>query len=416
MAEPADHAAAPRRARRRSRPSHAIRNDALMQARALEVLSAIGWDALSINRVAKASGLTSGPVLNRYPDKGALALDLWQREGLPALTDALEACLTAALSPEPSARSEAVFTEAMRRFVQPSMQISAGVELALGCRFDPVLGPQVTDALSAWLADRCLPDRHGREETGASQAAAIIVWAMGLVMFANRPWIDEMDITPALSRAFQALQRPAPIRPVPVRDAAYLRASPFDTGDPRLDEIMDAVLETVARVGYQRTRLRDVAQAGGMSEGFLFSRFPTKLDLFLAVTESYYAQAYQDSLAYQQAVADEHGQAIAEAAMWREYLNPAIADRQSLGVETDRLSRYDQRMQDFTFDQDSTVLQAQLAGTDPMHRPRQIGYVHLDFATGHGLAIVGLLLPKAWDLPFNVVTEPYLQALPEGPP
>lgn len=385
-----------------------------MQARALEVLGSIGWDALSINRVAKASGLTSGPVLKRYPDKGALGLDLWQREGFPALTDALAACLTAALSPDPAARSETSFAEAMHRFVQPSMEISGGVELALGARFDPVLAPLITDALSAWLAERCLPGQGGRDETGASQAVAIVVWAMGLAMFANRPWVPEMDITPALGLAFRALQQPTPVRPVPERDATYLRASPFDTGDPRLDEIMDAVLETVARVGYQRTLLREVARVGGMSEGFLFSRFPSKLDLFLAVTESYYAQAYEDSLAYQQAVADEHGQAVAEAAMWREYLHPQVGDRRSLGVETDRLSIYDQRMRDVTIRQEVLVMEAQLAGTDPAHRAGNVGRVHLDFATGHGLPIVGLLLPEAWNLPFTVVTEPYVQGLPDG--
>ena len=51
----------------------------------------------------------------------------------------------------------------------------------------------------------------------------------------------------------------------------------------------------------------------------------------------------------------------------------------------------------------------QLAGTPAADRAMRTGNVHLDFATGHGLPIVGLLLPEAWTLPFNTVTEPYVQ-------
>ena len=61
--------------------------------------------------------------------------------------------------------------------------------------------------------------------------------------------------------------------------------------------------------------------------------------------------------------------------------------------------------------QDLAVLDQQLAATPDTDRHTATGRIHLDFATGHGLPTVGLLLPEAWTLPFNTITEPYLQRL-----
>ena len=43
---------------RRIRPSHAVRNDVTLDNAIVAVIADKGWDELSVNKVAKAAGLT----------------------------------------------------------------------------------------------------------------------------------------------------------------------------------------------------------------------------------------------------------------------------------------------------------------------------------------------------------------------
>lgn len=52
-----------------------------------------------------------------------------------------------------------------------------------------------------------------------------------------------------------------------------------------LEKVLDASLETLETVGYNRMRTADVAKRSGMSEGTLFRYFPTKYDLTKAALE-----------------------------------------------------------------------------------------------------------------------------------
>ena len=183
--------------------------------------------------------------------------------------------------------------------------------------------------------------------------------------------------------------------------------SPFNTDDPRIDH----ALASIGTIGYHRTRLIDIATKTGVSEGFILIRFTTKLGLMRAVIDAGYAEGYQAFIDYQERIAAEHGPGIAEATAWRQYLDPNISDRQTLGMETDRLSLFNPAMRDTTFPQDLAVLDQQLATTPDTDPNTATGRIHLDFASGHGLPITALLLPEAWTLPFNTITEPYLQQL-----
>lgn len=282
------------------------------------------------------------------------------------------------------------------------------------------LTEKVAGPMSEWVRDYCpppepLPTDESRPKVdliGSVQAVAILTWALGLVIFADRPWVAEMDLDPALSRADHALAQPAPSRPLPDSTADYLRQSPFHTDDPRIDLALDHALASIATLGYQRTRLQDVARAAGVSEAFLLIRFKTKLGMLRAIVDPGYGAAYEAFSAFQQAVADEYGPGIAEAVAWREYLNPNIRDRQILGLETDRLAKHDAVMREITLAAEQQVVDARLAEVSASERAARTGDTHMDFATGHGLPIVGLLLPHAWTLPLNMVTEPYLVGHP----
>ena len=397
----------------RTRPKHAVRNDTRLRLAAVSVLSAAGWDNFSLNKVSQATGITRAALYNRYDSRAVLGIEAWERELFPALTEALQGALDAA-GQGPS------FARAMAIFAHPTAQVIAAVELLMASFVHVDLTEKVAGPMSDWVRDYCpLPEPLAPGESkpqvdpiGSVQAVAILTWALGLVVFADRPWVAEMDLDPALSRADHALAQPAPARPLPDSTAEYLRQSPFHTDDPRIDLALDHALASIATVGYQRTRLQDVAKAAGVSEAFLLIRFKTKLGLLRAIIDPAYAVAYEAFAAFQQSITDEYGPGIAEAVAWREYLNPHIRDRQILGLETDRLAKHDVTMREITLSTEQQVFAGRLANVSASERAARTGDTHMDFATGHGLPIVGLLLPHAWTLPLNMVTEPYVRGHP----
>ncbi|MCX6413499.1 MAG: TetR family transcriptional regulator [Actinobacteria bacterium] len=416
-------------ARGRRRPAHAVRNDAALREAAIALIADVGWDEFSLSKASGATGVAKSSVQKRYDGKAGLAAEAWERDLYPALTDAIGHALAtglppAAPAPEPGAPAPpgavpasggpsglepaADFIDAMTAFARPAPGIRAAVELVLASLVDPALTGPVLEPTRQWLRDHVTgtPD-----PVRAAQGTAILTWALGLTVFSTRPWTATMDLAPALAHAHRALAHPTAPVALPDAVAAHLYDSPFNTDDPRIDLALDNALASIGTIGYHRTRLVDIATKTGVSEGFILIRFTTKLGLMRAIIDAGYAEGYQAFIDYQERIAAEHGPGIAEATAWRQYLDPRISDRQTLGMETDRLSLFNPTMRDTTFPQDLAVLNQQLAGTPDTDRNTATGRIHLDFASGHGLPITALLLPEAWTLPFNTITEPYLQQL-----
>ena len=401
----------------RIRPSHAVRNDAALDAAMITVIAESGWDELSVNKVARAAGLTNGAVHARFADKGALGVHVWERHLRAPLVEALDTAITTGLaadasSPALTAQTLASFAAAMDAFIRPAAEVRAALEIVMGSQFDAVQRAAIFDPTAAWLLDRCQPPGGTPDPVRAAQATAIASWALGLIVFSNRPWVGALDPALAVARLHDALAHPTKAQPLPETTADYLRASPFDTGDPRVDMILLSALESIGTVGYQRTHVALTTQAAGVSESFAFTRYPTKLDLVIAVIEAGYEQAYDDIRAFRDSVAAVQGTGAAEAVTWREYLSPDVAGRRIVGIEGDRLSWYNTRMRSITFAADTAVLDGILAGFPEATWPEMTGHVHLEFAIGHGLPLIGALLPDSWQLPFDVVTVPHTASEP----
>ncbi len=393
----------------RIRPSHAVRNDASLSASIVDLIASGGWDALTISGVAANAGLTHGAVYDRHQNKSALGVDAWHDNLFRPLTDVLDEVLNAALGAQPNETADERFLPAMRVFVDPTTEMRAAIELVMGSQFDPVLRAAVFDGLAEWLGSRCLA--YDGDRSRAAGASSVVALALGFVLLSRRPWVDEMDIGPGLRRIFVALRNPSEARILPADTADFLRTSPFDTGDPRLDDVLDRTIASIGSVGYRQTRVADIAKASGVSEGFIFSRYKTKLDLFLAVIDFMHAQGYQRLGEFIERIAREVGPGAAEAVAWREYLSPGATTR-VVFLETQRLVSYNERMRAITDPVEQGLLESMVAGTPDIGRAEVIGHVHLEFASGHGLPLLGVLLPSAWELPYDVFTEPFVTSSP----
>lgn len=395
--------------RPRVRPTHAVRNDATLDAAILTVIADKGWDELSVNKVAKAASLTTGAVYARHDDKSALGIHSWERLLRDPFTEAIDAVISAGLAASGPAAEDPdatlpAFASAMEVFIHPSPEIRAALELVMGSQFDPEQRTAIFEPATTWLREQCQPS--GGDPARAAQATAAVIWSLGLVLVSNRPWADTMDPAPAIARIHGALAHPVAPTPLPTTSAAYLREPPFDTGDPRVDTILMRTMESVGTTGYQRTHIVTATDAAQVSESFAFTRYPTKLDLFLAVIKTGYAKAYDDIRAFRESVAADQGIGIAEAVTWREYLSPDVADRRIVSIETDRLTAYNTRMRETTVAAEQALLNDILTDVPKAQRRAITGHLHFDFASGHGLPLIGVLLPDSWQLPFDVVTVP----------
>ncbi|MBU6245398.1 MAG: TetR family transcriptional regulator [Actinomycetales bacterium] len=401
----------------RRRPAHAIRNDARIDSAIIAVIAESGWDDCSINRVAKHAGMSGRSLHARHPDLTAMGIHAWDTMLHDPLTDALDAAITAGLaadttSTQARAATLAAFAAAMEPLLHPSTEIRAGLELLLGSQFDPAQRAAILEPTTAWLRDRTQPPDVPPDPVRAAQATAIAIWALGLVIFANRPWVATMDPAPALARIHDALASPAAPAPMPGISTHHFQATPFHTGDPRVDTILTTASQSIGQVGYHRTHVRIATDAAGVSESFAFIRFPSKTDLLLAITDTAYRQGYEDFRAFTQGVAATHGPGIAEAVTWQAYLHPDTRPQRTTGIELNRLVNHNPRIRQHAHDTEAEILTSLLASAPQADLPQLTGHVHLEFASGHGLPIIGNLLPDAWTLPFDAITTPHTAASP----
>ena len=390
-----------------ARRSHALRNDALIRDAAIGLIADKGWDALTTSAVGPAAGLTHGAVYARFTDKRELGIALWDEVLGSEFQTRLDGVLAAGLDTD----GEDAFLTAMEGFVRPSPTLLAMLELLLAARDDAELGaavePDATELLRRW----CQPSRKVTSVDAARAATAIYI-ALGFALASQLPWLDKLDVEPAVRRLHRALQLPAEPTTLPPTTYAAAIESPFDTGNPRLDGLLEATIACVGKHGYEASTLTQICRRAKVSQGFVFSRYATKLDLFIAATEQMQPKGMEQTHAFVAEVAAEFGLAIAEAVTWREYQTPALATQRSIVLETLRLSRYDQRMRELLHPKQVAFLSRLVTGRRGAERAALLGEVHMDFALGHGIMIPCDLMPKLWQLPFDSVTAPLIATDP----
>lgn len=383
----------------RARPSHALRNDDAIRDAATAVIAANGWDATTIAGIADAADVTHGAVYGRHANKAELGAVLWRETLLPALRERLGEAIDAGMRSDDAER----FAVAMRPFVAPDDVTRAGLELILAAPFDRALGTPITRDTRRALAATSTPGVRVPPQD-AARALAVGLHALGYVLVDDSAFFDAADDRAALQALHAAIRRPAwPMELPPIR-ADYIDASPFDTGDPRVDGLLGATVRTVGEVGYDDASVARICRAAGVSQGFLFNRYPTKLDLFLAAIEMQRSAAMRDTDAFIAEIASTHGNGIAEAVAWREHQRPEFREQRTIVLESLRLARHDARMRDVIDGSLADVARPRLAGARGARRAALLGHMRRDYAVGIGLVIVGNVLPDAWKLPFDTVT------------
>jgi AcrR family transcriptional regulator len=392
--------------RRRPPTPSPIRNAAALQDAAIELIATIGWDEATTVRIGEASGLTYGAVYARYGDKSELGAELLEDVLLPLFCAELSGAIHAALDPAAAVD----FESALKRFVHPSRTLLAAIELVLAARFDPRLAEAVFPVLVPTIATHCRPgDVHDAIE--AAQGATTAIVAIGLALGSDRPWLAEADMRPALHRLHAAISAPAPPLSLPNVGAEHLDSWPFDSGDPRVDALLEATVQTVGELGYHAASVARICRNARVNQGFLFKRYRTKFDLFHAAATTSHTAGIENTETYLASLGEAQGIAAAEAIAWREYQRPGLAIKRSVALESQRLARYHQELAEGIHAPEAAVLAHRTRRLGKDRLAAAIGDVHLDVALGLGILVLPLLLPEAWSLPFSAITQPLVAGM-----
>jgi AcrR family transcriptional regulator len=392
MARPATH---PHR-----RPqARVLRNDVLVLDAAVAQLAERGWSAFSLKAVADRCHLSHQAVQDRYPDRLALAAGLYRARLGPALDAALADLLAAHGLADAFGDPLPPGGDPWATFQAPSAELIAAVEVAILAQFEELLRDAVMTTtaplLRAWR-------RAPGPPAAAAQRAYLVIRALGLILLAPLPGSDALDLAPLHADLRFALAHPAAPHDLPLLAVDALPALTFDTGHPLHDQLLAATLRHVATHGFHGASLADIVADVGVTKGFAFARYPTKLALFIDATRSQHAAAVARNVERQRSLARRLAGGIAEAAHLRETQRPELAFARALELEQLRLTWREAALQ-ASYRREVDELLATLAHLEPA---AAAATQHVGRAVGEGAVLHAFLDPEAWQESYEIVTIP----------
>ena len=387
-----------------------LRNDALILDAALDAAAQDGWPGLALTAVARRTGLSQRPVANRFADRSELAAAVWRERAAPVLLTALEHALsTAGLIPGEA--SAAGFQTAMAHLARPDKALLAALELLIMSGFDPTLAAEVQQGVAAEVLGWCTPQRGRPTRAQAARRAYLLIVALGLVAVARRPGSEQVDLTEEFDSLFTALQADANPQPLPKAYPQHLADDiPFNTGDPIHDALLTSVLRLVGTSGYDGATTARIARDAKVAEANIFLRHASKLDLFIDASARQHALGFPANAEFQQRLEEQHGEGITEAVMIREILRPEFSHQRAVYGEELRVSWHDEGLLHKQEEQFQAFVEQQSAANPDWHPTLSAARVHMGLATGYGAGLLGILVPEAGSLPFDVVTIPLLDS------
>jgi AcrR family transcriptional regulator len=258
-------------------------------ASALELLAANGVDGLALTKIAAHAGMSNGPLYGRYDSAEDVALELWEEQ----LRDHYKRLILefdTFASSEDSEPSEWLLQE----LDAPSALTAASIEIVCVARRFPLLVDSVRDEVDSLFQHICAehPDippaicslrltvPTGCIVTSRSVPKSRPSWKAILLRFRESA-LDPANLNQqGLTASPVSLSIPAP-----------------DTGDVGLDEFVSAVMEVVARVGFEKTTAHRVARAAGHSFSSAYTHVGTKDELMHMAIGQMMTQIWQTGTA-----------------------------------------------------------------------------------------------------------------------
>lgn len=392
------------------RSARSIRLDNAILDAALTITDLEGWVGIVFQQVATRAGTSRNAVLSRHADRGGLAAALWHQR----LAEPFAAALTVVIDASPVAnRSVDIgdLTQALSAFGYPNEAMRATAELLLVARYEPAVQECVDATIGTQLNSWLTPQRGRLSRAQAAQRGFLVALALGLLLEARRQPTARINLDGALTRIADALSNPAPASSLPNTSARFMDATAeFDTDDPVWDAILAATLDEIGTRGFEATTVDAISRASGYTQGVIFNRYATKLEMFLDATERMLNATGRQAAQFQADLALAHGPGIADATMIREIMAPHRNAVRTITFEQLRLAWHQPDMinafQSVLADPTVTLVHEHPGLTREQARV----WIHIEFARGLGAGLLADLHAGAWKLPYDVVIVPYVES------
>jgi AcrR family transcriptional regulator len=258
-------------------------------ASALELLAANGVDGLALTKIAAHAGMSNGPLYGRYDSAEDVALELWEEK----LRDHYKQ-LILEFDSFASSKDLEPSQWLLEELEAPSALTAAAVEIVAVARRFPLLVDSVRDEVEALFQNICAahPDIPPAVCSLRLTVPTGCVLTSRSVPKSRPPWKE------ILLRFRQSALDPKNLNQQGLSATPVLLSIPTpDTGDVGLDEFVSAVMEVVARVGFEKTTAHRVARAAGHSFSSAYTHVGTKDELMHMAISQMMAQIWQTGTA-----------------------------------------------------------------------------------------------------------------------
>jgi AcrR family transcriptional regulator len=399
------NAAAPRGRARQARV--AVNAGRLIDA-GVEVMAEGGWSAMSFLAVSNRAGMSRRPLQARFASPSELMAALWNEGAGAAIEELLSDALNHAglLDREPNADALGADFELANN---PTVPLKAAIELVLVAQFDPVVGRAATQTLGAQIDEWCTPETGTLSRTKAAQRAFLMCYLFGLLLDSHRPSARTVNMAvegPRMIETFAMASKPARL---PVVNFDHLdHEVPFETGDVTTDLLMRSTLNLIGLHGYDAVSTEAIAAGAGVSQGALFARFGSKIELFLEAWRLQNALALRanaEAMAKLQATSTI---GIAEAVAMRNFQRPDRDALRAVTLEGMRVGWHYPEVIAAT-DAELTRFRDELIAAGSQLSLEQF---HSAWALGSGLLVLPIVSDAGAKLPYDVVSVPIEATLP----
>ena len=373
---------------------------------ALELLATNGVDGLALTKIAANAGMSNGPLYGRYDSAEDVALELWEEKLSSQFTRLVQEFDSFASSPgvDPS---EWLGQE----LAQPSVLTRGAIEIIAVARRFPLLVDSVRNDVEALFHQICA----AHPETPPSICTLRLTLPTGAVLNSGSSSLPRPAWRSSLFRFRTCTLDPANHnqrgRTAPPTILSVPRP---DTGDLGLDEFVTAVMEVVARVGFEKTTAHRVARAASHSFSSAYTHVNSKDELMHLAISQMIMQIWKTGTASMiELNADEYMDAI--IALQLGLMDDVNRAGRQLRIETTVAMRHHPDLAAAGRERKAAsvaIITDALGGVDSASSNDAAGYWYLTSANGIGVVALSLLTTAFRDLDWSpVAAATYQMAL-----
>lgn len=383
----------------RARPISALRTDSAIIDAGILLLADLGVAGTTPAAVARESNLSITAVRQRYETEEDFLFLVWKTRSIPQVIDPLFNLIDLYLTQ--SELMENTPPVQLSKLLKQSKVSQATLEILSICSYQKELLKLIQPELKSKLF------KAGRNsEVLNTQRTIMFDTLIGLLARGRNTKVKFNDAVQEAHKVLISFTKPTPKLRMPNANASHLDIFTFKTKDPLIKRIYESCCTNVATLGFDRTTTKKIAKDAQASEGLLFSKFKSKLEIF---TKSYIEATevgYVLNLKFVADLIEQFGEAMADAIFLREHCHPDRSLQRGIFLEQLRMSWHIPEVRKASeiatknvFDlwqADSKQTAIKGSENDPTN--------HLRIAVTTGAVYSGVLFPESHTLPYICVT------------